>query len=104
MNTFPPTTDVESPPRTDLSAPGGADLQRFFLTFGTQYAYTEHPTMPDVVHPHGWVTLIARDEETARAMAVTLFGSAWAFLYTEETFNPGYHVAGELACFRAVRL
>lgn len=71
----------------------------FCITFGSQYSYQEHPYFEDA-HPDGWIEIEAEDEESAREMAFSLFGTAWSFLYEQEYFEKEsrrYYPRGVLA-------
>lgn len=76
--------------------------QRFYLTFGSQYAHTPHPHWP-AAHPDGWVEVWASTEGMARAMVVAAFGVNWSNLYEDvaplepEWFPRGK--LGELRCW-----
>jgi hypothetical protein len=72
-------------------------VSTFYLTFGGQYAHTEHPTW-EGIHPDGWITVVAPDFRTARTLVVDLFGTAWSDLYGEDTFEPRHFPRGELLC------
>lgn len=64
---------------------------KFYLTVGTGYAQTPHP---QGLHPDSWVEVEAEDYWKARELVVQNFGTAWAFLYTEDAFRPHYHPNG----------
>jgi hypothetical protein len=73
---------------------------KFFVTFGSQYRYEEHPYFTDA-HPDGWVEIEAEDETQAREMAWSLFGDHWSFIYGDYEFAnsiyKGYYPKGPLA-------
>lgn len=70
---------------------------KFFVTFGSQYSYQEHPLYDDA-HPDGWVEIQAQDETIARMVAWMLFGDHWSFIYAESEFeNRSYYPRGVLA-------
>ncbi len=60
-------------------------MKTFYLTFGQQYPWR-----------NGWVEVIAKDKETARAMVFQIFEGKWSMLYDEEKFNKGMFPAGKL--------
>ena len=59
------------------------DVQDHYVTFGVQYRHEEHPLG---MHPDGYAVIEAPDEETARKIAIAIFGTAWAFMYDREHF------------------
>jgi hypothetical protein len=56
-------------------------LVEFRVTFGQRYAREAHPVLGREAHPDGWLTVVADDYETARALVVRELGTAWANLY-----------------------
>jgi hypothetical protein len=73
-------------------------MEEFRFTFGVKYRQDPHPgTINGVTpHPDGWVTVIAPDENAARAAVAEQIGNAWAFCYPKDYFNAHYYPAGEL--------
>jgi hypothetical protein len=69
--------------------------ENFYLTFGVEYRYEPHPVHPYGVHPDGWVRIMAPDEERARAIALTHYGTYWSRLIPERYFEPRFFPAGE---------
>lgn len=57
------------------------DPVEYRFTFGLQFAREKHPLFP-AAHPGGWLAVIARHEEIARAVAFAVLGPMWAFCYT----------------------
>jgi hypothetical protein len=78
-------------------------MSDYMLTFGIRYATEPHPTF-STAHPDGWVTIEAPNEQYARKLAHWIFGPAWAFLYSESTFEQSKHLfpRGEIARIRAL--
>lgn len=72
----------------------------FIVTFGSQYSYQAHPYYEDA-HPDGLVEIEAEDEDDAREMAFSLFGTCWSFIYSKEWFDKNesrrYYPRGVLA-------
>lgn len=56
--------------------------QRFYATFGVQYAHDPHPVLPpEFCNPDGVMEVIAPDMERARALVSAATDNAYAFLY-----------------------
>jgi hypothetical protein len=72
-----------------------SDLHEYRVTFGFRYAREPHPTFP-AADPNGWLTVMAPDEETARALVVARIGRAWAFMYPAERMSESYYPRGEI--------
>lgn len=68
----------------------------FYVTFGQRYRHEQHPEL-EAAHPDGWLVVEALDLDDARAMAFAALGSAWAFVYALEDFDPTLYPLGELA-------
>jgi hypothetical protein len=75
-------------------------LLPFFLTFGVQYEYKEHPYWKGA-DPAGWVRIMARTADQAMTLAHAYFGEHYAFLYPADKFDTDedrkYYPHGELA-------
>jgi hypothetical protein len=75
-------------------------LHPFYLTFGVQYEYQEHPYWKGA-DPAGWVRIMAKTHDAAIALARAYFGERYAFLYPADHFNADedrkYYPHGELA-------
>lgn len=56
-------------------------MPEFYITFGQQYRQEKHPV--SYVHPDGYVKIIAKDADQARAKAFEVFGKRWSFFYEE---------------------
>lgn len=56
-------------------------MTEFRITFGQRYKHEEHPL--GWPHPDGWLSVLAPDYGTARAIVENFLGSAWAFMYEE---------------------
>lgn len=71
---------------------------KLHITFGLRYRHEPHPTFPQA-DPDGWVTVEASDLETAREIAFSAIGDAWAFSYPEDRFKTIRHMytRGEIA-------
>lgn len=56
----------------------------FYVTLGVQYTprNEHHPASPRL-HPDGYLTVEADDEQAARLMIVQALGQQWAGIYTE---------------------
>lgn len=95
-------------PTINMTPEGGTGV-RLYITFGVQYGPGEeketHPVF-DWVDGDGYVTIIAPNDDAARALAFAVFGNAWAFGYPKPpqekwaprgnlaTFTLGMHVVG----------
>lgn len=67
--------------------------KKFYLTFGQKYRYEPHPS-GNSVSPDGYVLILAPNEGTARDLAFNIYGSAWAFIYSDDAFEKSYHPLG----------
>lgn len=72
-----------------------AELREYRVTFGVMYRREPHPTFP-AADPDGWLTVMAPDEESARALVVDRIGRAWAFIYSAERMTEHYYPHGEI--------
>lgn len=72
-----------------------ARLFPYYFTFGQKYRDEPHPLG---ISPDGWVTIMAPDENAARAKMVELCGNRWATSYDTEPELDYYHL-GELMKF-----
>lgn len=70
-------------------------MPKFNVTFGVQYSREPHPTL-GIIHPNGYVSIIAEDEESARSEIFRLIGPSWAFIYPEGEITPALYPLGEL--------
>lgn len=73
-------------------------MEKFYLTFGSRYAYEPHPTFPAAT-PDGYVTIVAEDYSTARAFAFETFGDRWSSIYEEHEALLDFYPVGELESF-----
>lgn len=62
--------------------------REYRLTFGQQYRREPHPVVGRLIHPDGWVKVMAPDYTTAREMALRFFGASWSNLYEDITEFP----------------
>lgn len=69
-------------------------MAEFRVTFGQRYLREPHEM--EWVHPDGWLTVEAKDEETARDFLFNWMGLHWSFIYPAETFEPELFPLGEL--------
>jgi len=80
----------------------GIQKKPFYFTFGQRYAREEHPSYP-LAHPNGWVTIVAKDWETARRKAEELFTHDGQLLfshdYDDSNFESEYFPMGEIERF-----
>lgn len=86
-------------PGMQRPTPATDPVQEYRFTFGMKYSREEHPAFP-AAHPDGWLTILARSEEQARAVAWAVIGAAWAFCYAEPFDEAKWaqdHPLGELA-------
>lgn len=81
-------------PTEGVGAP--TPLQEFRFTFGVQYSHEPHPYWAGA-HPDGWLTVLAADEDEARAMVRPYIGNVYAFSYPKDRHDPSYYPRGELA-------
>lgn len=58
-------------------------MNKFYFTFGVQYAYNPHPVNKKA-NPNGWVEVVATDEFMARKKMCDHYGQYWAFVYEEK--------------------
>lgn len=74
------------------------ELKTFYITFGYQYSYLEHPKAINDVYPHpdGWMTLEATNFGHALLQAKEVFGDTYSNIYTEEQFSPEFYPKGLL--------
>lgn len=56
---------------------------RFYVTFGVQFKHEPHPRSSIEGLGEGYVTIVAANEDQARALAFKHFGRHWAFIYPE---------------------
>lgn len=70
-------------------------MSRFFVTFGGQYSREPHPRF-GAADPDGWFEIEAPDYMAARELAVRDLGTAWCWLYDEDSFEPHYFPRGRL--------
>lgn len=76
-------------------------MSEFYVTFGSQYSYQPHPRFA-IAHPDGWLTIVARGEEEARALAFDQLGERYSFIYGEDDKPTlGMYPRGELARWTA---
>ena len=73
-------------------------MGNFYITFGQQYRYEEHPTGG---HPDGWFLIRAENESEAREAVFNLIDDKWAFIYSEERFNKSYFPGG---CIKTIEV
>lgn len=62
-------------------------MEEFYVTFGQQYGREGDPPHPRLgAHGHrdGWVTIVAADEDTARALVAEVLGDAYSNLHPAE--------------------
>ena len=76
-------------------------MEEFYFTFGVQYRTNPHPSVVDGVRPDpdGWWTIVAPDEDAARAKMNELVGERWAFCYQASLDSFGkldYYPKGEM--------
>lgn len=73
-------------------------MPEFHFTFGVQYRTEPHPCEVDGVRPDpdGWWTIVAPDENTARAKMAELVEDRWAFCYPSPYLNRKYYPKGEM--------
>ncbi len=68
----------------------------FFVSFGVQYGNGNHPTWKDA-EGSGYVTIVADDDDQARAVANAWFNRCWSFMYHDRSEMTEQHwPAGEL--------
>lgn len=65
------------------------------LTFGQRYRTEPHPHF-DRAHPDGWVTIIARNADHARAIAYAALDRQWADLHPADEVDTSLYPLGEL--------
>lgn len=74
------------------------DLKVFYITFGYQYSYIQHPKAINDVYPHpdGWFTVEALNLGDAMRQAKETFGDAYSNIYSEDGHSPEFYPRGEL--------
>lgn len=79
-------------------------MQEFYITFGVQYGRDpeKHEIHPLGMTGNGYAVIEADDYEDARDAAFEVFGSRWAFVYTDKPLDIRAP-EGELARFRVIR-
>lgn len=70
-------------------------MPKFNVTFGLKYSREPHPKL-GIIHPNGYVSIIAEDEESAREEIFRLIGESWGFMYPEGKITPALYPLGEL--------
>lgn len=73
------------------------------VSFGVQYRpfLSPHPTYPKG-DGRGYVIIMAHSEDEARAAAISMFGTAWAFIYPPDQFmQPQFFPHGCIETFHA---
>jgi hypothetical protein len=92
-------------PRLDMAQEQDSPLVDTYVTFGTQYGPSPlretHPVF-EWISGDGWVRISAPSREAGRQLAFDIFGSAWAFEYSEvpgaeRGMTEVWYPAGELA-------
>jgi len=69
--------------------------RNYYVTFGQRYREEPHPTHSSA-HPDSYAMISAPTMEVARAEAFNQFGSAWAFIYSEDDFTPREYPRGAM--------
>lgn len=77
-------------------------MTAFMITFGSRWAHKVHPAFP-AAHPEGWVTVLARDSEQARLVAVESLAGEYSFIWPEIDFRPAQFPRGELGVIDALK-
>jgi hypothetical protein len=73
------------------------EIYPFYVTFGVQYGRRPGDDMHNLaMYADGYAVFEAPSYEIAHALAAAVYGTQWAFIYTEADFQPEYHPAGEL--------
>ena len=70
-------------------------MKNFYVTFGSKYRSVGHPKAR-YIHPDGYVTVIAENEEEARKIVMLEFGNHWASMYDDATMVFDYFPRGNL--------
>lgn len=86
----------------------GPELAPFYLTFGSQYGVEDHPILPGLAHPDGWIRLDAPDEGFARQFLAVWLQGTYSMIYAgTDPHSPlattRYYPRGELAHFELRR-
>lgn len=79
-------------------------MPEFRITFGQKYRRELHPTFGGA-HPDGWLTIMADDEDAARATAVGWLGTKYSSLANAAAYDDwdAYFPLGELHRIEAPR-
>ncbi len=87
-------------PGHDGETDGRPSLIPFYVTFGVQYRYQDHPYWKGA-DPSGWVTIMAPSYDKAMALVHAYFGDRYAFIYPADKFDTTadrkWYPKGELA-------
>lgn len=93
----PGTPQNPSPSPGGIAAGIDPNLQRWCVTFATEYGFNR-------LHPHqvwavgdGWLDVWAIDYDMARELTISLLGIAWSSLEEGDTFDPKWFPGGCLA-------
>ncbi len=70
-------------------------VSEYRLTFGQKFRTETHDRF-GAAHPDGWVTILARDYDQARLIAVEALGTAWSGLYPAGEVDESLFPLGEL--------
>lgn len=63
-------------------------MNTYYATLGVQYKHEPHPVLTaSQANPDGWLEVQAQTEERAREIIHAVLGSAYAFLYREDSFT-----------------
>lgn len=63
---------------------------KFYVTFGVQYAYTDHPVIKDI-HPDGVLLVEAPSSQDARRLTHALLGQSWSMIDSEQEMEGSWH-------------
>lgn len=64
-------------------------IEKWIVTFGSQYGTTEEHPVSNKIHRDGYVTVEAENMEHARFLVHKAFGIRWSFLYSEQEWADG---------------
>lgn len=72
---------------------GPPETYNFYVTFAQNHL--NNPRYPQA-NAGGWVRIVAEDETQALDLAGKTFGNRYAYLYTEDRWDPSYFPEGEI--------
>lgn len=69
-------------------------MTTYYITFSSRYLTQEHPTLPGVVDPHGYITLEAQTYQEALKKAHNAIGPYYDGIVSSRYFDKGMYPKG----------